>query len=187
MVIRMDYQKKLIIAEKTCMEFAKNVAIFTVTRQKLGTGKCINSFWWEISHNALELAILNWCHLFGQRKDHLHWSNVLKSTDSFKEELIAYLEVSENKWEEYWGQLKKYRDKDVAHVEITKYSMIPPLEIALHSAAFYYFKISNELLAIFPSPIPKKDLYEIYEKCLATYAEPARKSFLATNTLAEPT
>lgn len=183
----MDNQTKLIYAERTCLEFAKNVAISVVTRQKLGTGKGINNFWSEISHNALELAILNWCHLFGQRKDHLHWSNVLKSKELFKEELLSYLEVTEEKWTEYWGQLKKYRDKDVAHVEIINYSMIPSLEIAIHSVAFYYSKITNEIFVQYPSPQPRMDFYEIYEKCLSSYEKPAKKSFIATNTVAENT
>ncbi|WP_064120716.1 hypothetical protein [Pseudomonas fluorescens] len=54
-------------AERTCTSFASKIAL-TFNTQEDANG-VINNFGHEVTQNAMDLAVLDWCHLYGQRKD----------------------------------------------------------------------------------------------------------------------
>ena len=174
-------EKSLIRAERTCSDLAKQLALSFSTKQK--SRGLINSFWFEISRNALDLAILDWCHLFGSRKDALHWSKVLHETEHFKSHMLSHIETSEERWDEYWNQLKVYRDKDLAHIEVKNTSMIPPMDIAINSTAFYYSRITTELTELGRTRHKQMSFFQILESYEKQYSKQAEKAFSATETL----
>ncbi|GID03221.1 hypothetical protein [Pseudomonas sp. 008] len=177
----MSREKSLIWAERACSDLAKKLALSFSTRQK--SRGIINSFWFEISRNALDLAVLEWCHLFGQRKDALHWSKVLSGTENFKAHMLSAIEISEEKWEEYWSQIKVYRDKDLAHIEARNISMIPSMEIAINSTAFYYSKIQYALAELGRAPQRQMSFFDILDVYTKQFEQQAEIALIATGTL----
>ncbi len=108
------------------------------------------AFWRLIYCNLSDIAVLEWCKLFGSDDDdhhHLHWKNVVANPVRFRADMLLRLGIYESKWRSYWNEIKRYRDKSVAHhnlhrSEITNY---PRFDLALESAYFYYDFIVAEL------------------------------------------
>jgi hypothetical protein len=96
-------------------------------------------------NNAIDLAVLDWFHLFGYHKDDLHWKRVVGNTMVFKRQLLQSLQLTEDNWKTYWASIKDYRDKDLAHVEVRPRSHVPDMTLALRAAAHYYSVVLSEL------------------------------------------
>ena len=107
-------------------------------------------FWRVIYGNLTDVAVLEWCKLFGSddgQNQPVHWKNIASDPDRFREELFSHLGIYESKWRSYWAEMKRYRDLSVAHhdprrVEIKNY---PTFDLALESAYFYYDFVVSEL------------------------------------------
>ncbi len=104
------------------------------------------NYWILIFNNFLDIAVLEWCKVFGSNKDETHWSNHIKDKEEFRKQLLYRLNLSQEEWNKYWNSMKSYRDHVVAHHEhdpnITSY---PDLNHALISCYFYYEIIIKEL------------------------------------------
>ena len=107
-------------------------------------------FWRVIYGNLTDLAVLEWCKLFGsddEQNQPVHWKNIASDPEQFRNELLSALGIYESKWRSYWAEMKRYRDRVVAHhdqrrVEIKNY---PTFDLALESAYFYYDFVVAEL------------------------------------------
>jgi hypothetical protein len=98
-----------------------------------------------MSNNAIDLATLDWFHLFGYHSDDLHWKKVVNDINGFRDKLFSHLGITQNKWEEYRETIKIYRDKDVAHIEVRPVSNVPEMTVALKAVDFYYKVVLIEL------------------------------------------
>lgn len=106
------------------------------------------NFWRVIYGNFLDMAVIEWCKLFGS--DHLdhqpvHWKNVVPQAeqDTFRQQLLVELGMSLPEWRAYWNHLKDYRDNHAAHFNETFLApqnnpTYPDFDIALRAAFFYY-------------------------------------------------
>jgi len=94
-------------------------------------------------NNAIDLAVLDWCHLFGSDKDNLHWKRIVSDIDSFRTGLFR--KVDEKKWKSYREAVMNYRNKDVAHIEVRPVSNVPNMTLALEATVFYYEYVRQEL------------------------------------------
>ena len=100
-------------------------------------------FWRVIYGNLTDMAVLEWCKLFGsddEQNQPVHWKNIASDPEQFWKELLSCLRIYDSKWRSYWAEMKRYRDQVVAHhdqrrVEIRNY---PTFDLALESAYFYY-------------------------------------------------
>ena len=108
------------------------------------------NFWRVIYGNLTDMAVLEWCKLFGsddQDNQPVHWKNVAVEPAAFRKALLAKLGIYDSKWRSYWAEMKRYRDQSVAHhdqrrVEIKHY---PTFDLGLESAYFYYDYLISEL------------------------------------------
>jgi hypothetical protein len=116
-------------------------------------------FWRVIYNNLTDMAVLEWCKLFGSddaQNQPVHWKNIASDPETFRKELFASLGIYESKWQE----MKRYRDLSVAHhdarrVEIKNY---PTFDLALESAYFYYRFVVSELRKQGVDQLQPKDL-----------------------------
>ncbi|WP_406833659.1 hypothetical protein [Pseudomonas asiatica] len=157
----MDRTKLLTRAEMNCLSFVNNLALSGATREQLGRGRVLSNFWSQISRNALDLAILDWCHAFGQHNDVLHWKKVFPGNEAeFRDDLLIWMDISFDEFLQFREHMKMYRDKDLAHMELRNISMIPAMSTAVHSMAFYFHQVqkSKHLLGM---SCRDKNLYDI--------------------------
>jgi hypothetical protein len=76
------------------------------------------NFWRVIYGNITDMAVLEWCKLFGsddEENQPIHWKNIAPDPDSFRTALFSRLGIYESKWRSYWHEMKSYRDQSVAH------------------------------------------------------------------------
>lgn len=178
----MDRTKLLTCAEMNCMSFVNNLALSGATREQLGRGKVLSNFWSQISRNALDLAVLDWCHAFGQQKDALHWKNVFSGDEeAFRESMLTWMKVSLDEFKQFREEMKIYRDKDLAHLELRNISMIPAMNKAIHSMAFYYHQIQSEKREL-EMHCRDQTLYEWFDSAYAGFDRSAELAFGATAT-----
>lgn len=99
------------------------------------------NIWVYTFNNFMEMAVLNWCHLFGNDTDDLHWLTIMANTDEFREKLLEAVDMNFNEWKAYRKTVIDYRNKDVAHIEVRPEGDVPQMDIAL-TAAFYYYSVA---------------------------------------------
>lgn len=106
------------------------------------------NFWRLILGNQLDIAVLEWCKVFGSDGEATHWKKVVPADnhDQFRTDLLGALGVTADAWTDYWNQMKGYRDNLVAHhIELNRVPNYPILDLALKSSFFYYKYLINEL------------------------------------------
>lgn len=142
------------------------------------------NFWRVLHGNLLDMAVLEWCKLFGSDdEDHqlVHWKNVFTDEAVFRGDLLAHLGTDLPTWTGYWHQLKAYRDQHVAHLDFSKRDVThyPDLDAALASATYYYRRLIAELRAQGEARFPD-DLGAYYEEFLAQAREIAQAATAST-------
>ncbi len=143
------------------------------------------NFWIYMYNNAIDMAVLDWVHLFGNDKDDLHWKNIVQDIETFRADLFSALDVNREIWEGNWRKIKEYRNKDVAHIEIRPISYIPEMDLALKATCFYYSHIICELEKLGNYTRWPKDLLSYYEKSLQQSKGIADKALDATSAFNE--
>jgi hypothetical protein len=104
-----------------------------------------SNFWNTVNGNFLDVCVLEWLKLFGEKKGNQSWENVITENDVFKKDLLKTLNITEDEFSLYINQMRKYRDKFIAHLDSDKVADIPNLQIALESAIhFYNYLLANE-------------------------------------------
>ena len=74
---------------------------------------CITAY-----NNFLDICVLEWCKLFGDKKGEHYWGAVVTDTVKFEKELLQHLSVDTAAFEAYRLEMRAYRDKFVAHLTI---------------------------------------------------------------------
>lgn len=143
------------------------------------------NFWICTYNNTIDMAVLDWGHLFGNEKDDLHWKNVANDVDKFRTELLSEIELPLEKWVTYWEEVKNYRDKSVAHIEMRPSSNIPEMTIALKATCFYYSHCFYEIKKLGDYSQWPEDLFDYYQRSLDQSVEIIFKALEATNNLRE--
>jgi len=147
-----------------CGDFARQLSYHRALAKY--KGRFVLNFWIIMFNNAIELSILDWIHLFGSHKDDLHWKNNVKNSNSFRESLLNMLKIDEQEWESYRSEVKEYRDKDIAHIEVREKSHVPEMELALEATNYYYKYAFKELSGYLGNNKLPLDLIDYYKKSL---------------------
>ncbi len=176
-------EKKLRRVAFKCADFARQLS-YHRTLDKYKDDLALN-FGISIYNNAIDIAVLDWFHLFGYAKDHLHWKKVIKDKNAFKQGLLIYLGITEQAWQSYWKNVKKYRDKDVAHIEIRPVSNVPEMSIALKATNYYYEIVLRELTGYNNFSGWPSDLLEYHRKSLEQSKNIAAIAYKATRSIDE--
>jgi hypothetical protein len=149
----MNKRKKIRLSCSVCLSFARNYAFYLSAWNEDGSpfvgGKITqlseNTYSKQVINinvgNAIDIATLEWCKLFGSyRQEKLHWQKVVKNKSNFKPILLKHFDDSESTWNSYHSAILKYRNKRVAHLDETDTEVIyvPFFEKALNLIFDYY-------------------------------------------------
>ena len=147
-----------------CVDFARQLSYHRALEEHVHSFK--QSFWIIMYNNTIDLAVLDWFHLFGSHKDDLHWKQVVCDIDAFRNHLLQAIHMTIDEWETYWESIKDYRDKDVAHIEVRPVSVVPEMTIALRAVAHYYSVVLTELSTFGDYSAWPKHIESYYQKSL---------------------
>jgi hypothetical protein len=147
-----------------CQDFARQLSYCRARPNVDDTPKLY--FWISVFNNFIDLAILDWLHLFGSHSDDLHWKKIAGDAVVFKGDLLDYLELDDVQWKIYWKSVKEYRDKDVAHIEVRPMGHVPDMNTALKATAYYYRYVFGELSKFATYTDLPTDLIEYYRESL---------------------
>jgi len=147
---------------------------------------CLN-FWRLIYGSQLDIAVIEWCKLFGSDAEATHWKKLVPESNhaAFRSTLLTSIGRSPNEWKHYWHEMKKYRDNIAAHHNSsTRVNNYPRLDIALSSSYFYYNYLIVELRAAGVREYPDSlKSYAVEFRLLADKV--AVKAIAATNSIKE--
>ncbi len=143
------------------------------------------NFWRLIYGNLLDVAVLEWCKIFGAHAEPTHWKNVVTDHDTFRNDLLASLKIDDARWNAYWEEMKTYRNKLIAHhIEDGGPAYYPKLDLALKSSYYYYAYLIEDLRALGETRFPD-DLKEYSERFACQATDIAKKALGATAGIAE--
>ncbi|MBU67016.1 MAG: hypothetical protein CL858_26760 [Cupriavidus sp.] len=100
-------------------------------------------FWRTQMGATLDLAVIDWCKVFGSRSDDTHWTRLVPAErhDEIREGLLASLGMDVAAWNNYWDEMKTYRDTNAAHLSLNpgaRSQYVPRLDAALQACRYYY-------------------------------------------------
>lgn len=110
-----------------------------------------DNFWITVQNSLGESFCLLWCHLFGSRDDDLHYSQFFNRSEvcslgpkfelaNVKLRLAQSIGTEEKVYDELWNEMKRCRDKFIAHREINVTVKFPRTDL--------YLRIVEELRTI---------------------------------------
>jgi len=145
------------------------------------------NFWRLFHGNQLDIAVLEWCKVFGSDAEPTHWKKLvpIADHDSFRSAMLAELGINNDAWAAYWEEMKAYRDSLVAHhFEVPRLDKYPSVELALKSAYFYYKWLIRQLRGLGETKYPD-DLAEYAERFEAQAIEIVKRAMAATSDMKE--
>ena len=166
-----------------CADFARQLSYHRALGEHAKEFK--QNFWICMYNNAIDLAVLDWFHLFGYHNDDLHWKRIVQDIAAFKQGLFQSVGMSGGQWAAYRESIKDYRDKDVAHIEVRPVSQVPEMAVALQAAAYYYAYVLNELSGYSNYTSWPKELNDYYHASLAQTKPIVDRAYTATSHIEE--
>ena len=132
------------------------------------------SFWLDAHGNFYFIAVLHWCKLFGDPKSGLYWDKVIEEPDVFYRRMLKHVKISQTEFEDYKTEIRKFRDKYVAHLDDELPPKFPKLEVMRKTASFLYdYLKQKDGRWILPPSAPEtsaKHSREMLSEAQATYA-----------------
>ncbi len=168
-----------------CKDFARQLSYHRAFKKYANSLKQSTYFWKTVYNNAIDLAVLDWFHLFGYHNDDLHWKNTVGNIEKFRNELFCHLSLSRDEFNEYWVKIKEYRDKDIAHIEVRPVSNVPEMTAALKAVGFYYEFTLKELSSYGDYSMEPKDLIQYHIKSLEQAERIVSPAYEATKSIFE--
>jgi hypothetical protein len=133
----------------------------------------------------LDIAVLEWCKVFGSRGEATHWCKHVADPDAFRAGLLQRLAVSEETWHAYWESIKAYRDEVVAHHEsVSKVTHYPDFGYALQACFYYYEMLIKQLRAFRVLDYPDS-LEDYFKKSLVQAETFSEAAYHATRSIKE--
>lgn len=127
-----------------CCHFLRNLAFYKAGWRK---GKLIfkDQFWVNANGNFIDVCVLEWCKLFGDKRGQHNWRKVITNQTAFFNGLLLAIGKTETAFDSYIEEMKMYRDKFVAHLDSEEVMNIPKLKVARNSVSFLYsYLLANE-------------------------------------------
>ncbi len=104
-----------------------------------------NQFWINIDGNFLDIAVLEWCKLFGDKRGKHFWRKVVTAEHEFLDGLLKVLDVTDAGFDAYIEEVKTYRDRFVAHLDDDEEMQIPNLRLMKISVSYLFdYILANE-------------------------------------------
>lgn len=166
----MDINIRLKVTADLCCDCIRNSAYYHAGWSSPNQLKKEESdFWVNLNGNFLDIAVLSWCHLFGDSRAEFRWQKLVDNKDEFCKALCESLVITEEEYENYITSMREYRDKMVAHRDryLAPGPMIhyPGLNLAVKSAAYLYSELRRSY-SNFSEIYQHKDLNSFYQSRL---------------------
>jgi hypothetical protein len=156
--------------------FARNFAYYRVGHDEYEGSPLLSpshphaSFWRQANANFLDMCVLEWCKLFGDRRGEHYWGRIVSDAAVFEAALLSGLRIEQGVFQEQINAMRLYRNKFVAHLDSDATMHIPMLETAKSSVWFFHRHIIEHEaeagdLAGLPDTVEKLDLG--YRQCIA--------------------
>lgn len=147
-----------------CVHFVRNLAFYRAGMEN-GVLLKINPFWRAANFNFFDQAILDWCKIFADKKGKHYWKKIANNHSEFQACLFESINMTSEEFESYADELRKSRDKFIAHLDSERSDYRPYMDTAYECTEYYYqylFEHENidNCLSGFPS-----DLKSFYHKC----------------------
>ena len=101
-------------------------------------------FWINANSNFLDIAILEWCKLFADRRGRHYYARVIDDPPQFMTDMLAKLAMTEGEFTAYVEELKNYRDKFIAHLDELEGYVVPKIKVARESSRFLYDRLQDQ-------------------------------------------
>jgi hypothetical protein len=125
-----------------------------------------DKFWVNVNSNFLDIFVLEWCKLFGDLNGKHYWRKIIAEPTTFYNGMLHNMNIEKADIDALISNMRKYRDKFVAHLDSDKTMYIPNnLILAQKSVAYLYDYIrSNEDEGDFFNDAPTKasTFYELH-------------------------
>jgi len=143
------------------------------------------SFWRFIYGGMLDIAVIEWCKVFGTDDQPTHWKNYVTDQNAFRKELLSFLAITQDQWSQYWQHMIDYRNSHAAHhLGLKEGDTYPALDLALKSCFYYYSKLIEEVKALGINNLPES--LEVYSENFYKQAlEIAKAALASTNAIKE--
>jgi hypothetical protein len=124
---------------RLCVYFARNLAYYRAGRT--GLTNASPEFWITANSNFIDMAVLEWCKLLGDRSAKHFWANVVADPPRFKDMMLSHLGMTADEFDAYIKEMRTYRDKVLAHLDDLPVMDIPFLDSALAAVEFYHRQV----------------------------------------------
>jgi hypothetical protein len=151
------------------------------------------NYWIAIYNNYIDIVTLEWCKIFGSKKEQTHWKTVVDDPVDFEKDLLSAVKMTSVEWNKYRDETRQYRDKFLAHYDERHFEVspgqikIPDLEGILQSSNYFYIYLVKKFRKLqdgakdeFPN-----DLLSYYEASLKQAKDYVKAAFGATKALPE--
>ena len=126
-----------------CCHFARNLAYHRARPQGGGQAHEVE-FWNTVDGNFLDVTVLEWCKLFDTNA-HQGWRKVVADKEAFERNLLLDLGLTSEEFAGVVQEMRRYRDKFVAHLDSDEVADIPHLEVAKRAVQFYHQRVWDDL------------------------------------------
>jgi hypothetical protein len=137
-----------------CCSFSRNVAFYRAGQMEEALPLLLNeqqpelAFWRQANSNFLDMAVLDWCKLFGDhantpttRMGKHHWRRVVSDPTAFELGLLGRLRLSGSDFADLITKMRQYRDGFVAHLDDGRVMEPPELGVAGEAVDHYHCHI----------------------------------------------
>ena len=127
-----------------CCHCLRNLAYYRAGWRD-GVPKSKKYFSVNANNNSLDIAVLEWCKLFADKRGKHYWRKIISDPTNFGLGLLKALKMDETQFDDYVNQMRTYRDKFVAHLDSEETMHIPQLRPAIDSSIYLYdYLLANE-------------------------------------------
>ena len=85
------------------------------------------NLWSILSNSCLDIAVINWCNLFGAYSESTHWTKcTLRGITDFENQILNVCAISKEDFESLHHSIKDYRDRAAAHIDLDDWQVNVP-------------------------------------------------------------
>lgn len=139
--------------------FARNLAYYRASSANIENNG--SQYWITTQGNFLDIAVMEWCKLFGEKKGRHCWRNIVEDPSEFEEKMLLHLSCSKEEFETYIKEIRTYRDKFVAHLDSDLEMNFPDMGTA-KTVVFCYYSYIVEKEASLEDLVNLPDNIEAY-------------------------
>jgi hypothetical protein len=155
-----------------CSSFARNLAYYRAGQNPAGMAllhEQQRGYWLQSNANFLDVAVLEWCKLLGDRNGEHFWRRIVSDEKQFEMGLLARLQMEPAEFASLVEEIRHYRDKFVAHLDRDLTMQIPAMFKAKDGVCFYHeYVVLHEAKAadLVGLPSTPRAMAFGYEQCI---------------------